>query len=720
MSKQNFDSPFESPTLVQLLTNRASLQRDERAFTFLPDVASEDLCITFGELEKRARAIGAWLQHEGAAGERVLLLYPSGLDYIAAFFGCMCAGAIAVPVYPPRLNRPMPDLEAICVDAQPALALTTASVLSNIERRLTHSTGLKTLRWIAIEEVPTGLEDDWREPPVNVDGVAFLQYTSGSTGARRGTKVSHRNIMHNLALIRYGFELGPDGIGAFWLPMHHDMGLIGAILEPFFIGRPSILMSPASFLQRPVKWLEAITRFKATITGAPNFAFDFCINRIAPEDRSALDLSSLKVVFCGAEPIRNETLERFAQAFEQSGFRREMYYPCYGLAEATLLVSGAVGAGAPVVQHVRQSALTQNKVLPSSAGESDSRTFIGCGKTFPGQKIIIVHPERLVQLPSDEIGEIWVSGPSVTQGYWNCPEETERIFHAYLADSGEGPFLRTGDLGFLRDGELFVTGRFKDLIIINGRNYYPHDIERTVGYSHPSLRLDACAAFSVEAQGSERLVIVQEVSRGHLKTLSVPDVVEAIRQAVTEEYDLSLDALVLIKPGTIPKTSSGKIQRGSCRSAFMNDGLQKIGEWSSVVNVESTQVTLAADQRDNNSNLAQEHPFRTAAEIETWLIRRIANRLGLPESAVEREKPFSHYGINSVEAVSIAGDLATWLDATVSPTLAWDYPCIKLLAAHLAIEDKSVTDVHSTYTSPPIDDNAVAIIGMGCRFPGAS
>jgi acyl-CoA synthetase (AMP-forming)/AMP-acid ligase II/7-keto-8-aminopelargonate synthetase-like enzyme/acyl carrier protein len=563
-------------TLVDLLRWRASRQPKRRAYTFLADGETEDSSANHEELDQQARAIAARLQNLGVAGgERALLFYPPGLEYVAAFLGCLYAGVVAVPAYPPRLNRPISRLRAMAADSKATVALTTTHILSNLERRLAHAPEMKSLRWLATDdgEDPEG---EWRRPEVGGDTLALLQYTSGSTVAPKGVMVTHSNLLHNLATIYHGLGYTPDSQMVSWLPPYHDMGLIGGVLEPLYGGFPAALMPPVSFLQRPLGWLRTISRLGADTGGGPNFAFDLCCSKVTPEERATLDLSSWTVAFSGAEPIRQETLERFATTFAPCGFRWEAFYPTYGLAEATLIVSGGSNMAPPVVLSVEGAELERNRVVVVPAGDKSNRALVGCGRALADQKIVVVNPESLTRCSTDRVGEIWVAGPSVAQGYWGRPEETKYAFRAYLADTGEGPFLRTGDLGFLRHGELFVTGRLKDLIIIRGRNHYPQDIEQTVEQSHVALRPDGCAAFSVETDEGEQLVIVQELERRFIRSVDVDEVVAFIRRAVAEHHELQAHAVVLIRTGSIPKTSSGKIQRQATRAAYLDGTLAAV------------------------------------------------------------------------------------------------------------------------------------------------
>lgn len=567
-------------TLVDLLGYRAQSHTEVTAYTFLQD-GEEAGRLTYKELDLKARAIAALLQSLDTTVSSALLLYPPGLDFIAAFFGCLYAGVVAVPAYPPRRNQNMSRLQAIVASSQATVALTTTSLLDNIvEGCFGQNPELAELRWIATDNIASGLAEVWQEPDLCESTLAFLQYTSGSTGTPKGVMVSHGNLLHNSALIHKGFGHTPNSQGVIWLPPYHDMGLIGGVLQPLYGGFPVTLMSSLDFLQKPLRWLQAISRYKATTSGGPNFAYDLCVRKIKPEQLASLDLSSWEVAFTGAEPVRAQTLDRFAATFEPCGFRREAFYPCYGMAETTLIVSGGLKTDLPIVRQVDGVALEQNQVRRPGKAREGNRELVGCGQSCLDVKIIIVDAESLTACPDDRVGEIWVSAPSVAQGYWNRPEETKQTFHAYLADTGEGPFLRTGDLGFLQDGELFITGRIKDVIIIRGQNHYPQDIELTVEKSHPALRPGCGAAFAVEVKGEERVVVVQEVERSYLRKLDVKEVVGNINQSVAAGHALQVYATVLVKTGSIPKTSSGKIQRHACRSGFLAGSLNVVEDWS--------------------------------------------------------------------------------------------------------------------------------------------
>ncbi len=589
-------------SLVDLLGERAQSQPDQIAYIFLLDGETESQSFTYSELDAKARAIAAHLQ--SIPGERALLLYPSGLEFISAFFGCLYAGVVAVPVYPPRRNQKLSRLLNIVNDAQACIALTTTSILADLEQRWASDGELAQLKLVATDTIvanPLGalsvgeLNSPRVAPqdlvPLSVTGssLAFLQYTSGSTGRPKGVMVSHGNIIHNQQIIHQGFGHSKQSIGVSWLPLFHDMGLILNVVQPMYLGFPSILMPPVAFLQKPIRWLKAISNYRATTSGAPNFAYDLCVKKIQPEDFANLDLSSWDVAFNGAEPVRADTLNKFGQKFANCGFNYRAFYPCYGMAETTLFATGGHKNHLPVIQGVLAGELEENSVVESDISSPESRRLVGVGRPYLNTTVIIVNPESLTPCEPGKVGEIWVRGGSVTSGYWNRPQATQETFQASLKDTEDGPFLRTGDLGFFSKGELFVTGRLKDLIIIRGRNYYPQDIELTVEKSHPALRSNCGAAFSHQVEGSERLVVVQEVERTYLRKLNIDEVTEAIHQAVSSEHELVIDTIVLLKPGRIPKTSSGKIQRSVCRKQFLDGSLQNIVLTKSVQKVQ-TQV----------------------------------------------------------------------------------------------------------------------------------
>ena len=579
-----------APTIVDLLQQRAAYRPHDRAFTFLVDGENEELNISYSELDRKARAVGGWLIANGMVGKRVLLLYPSGLDFIAAFMGCLYGGAVAVPAYPPRKNRSVERIEGIASDADAAVALSTRDVVDRFEALKTGAPSLQNLVWQVTAELEPHWADRWERPRIDGDTLAFLQYTSGSTGIPKGVMLTHENLLHNSLRIMQAFELTRSQASVFWLPSFHDMGLIGGILVPLYGGKFNVLMSPVAFLQKPLRWLQAISKYRATISGGPNFAYELCVRKTTPEQRAALDLSSWSLAFNGAEPVRAETIDAFSEAFAVSGFRRQAFYPCYGLAESTLMVTGGMKFEEPVVRAFDAASIETGTAVPRPANAAGARRMVGSGRELDGQDVLIVEPHTCEPLPPGRVGEIWVSGPSVARGYWNRSEESQATFGAMLAQPepaaaggavakwrpNAGPYLRTGDLGFFDNGELFVAGRLKDLIIVRGRNHYPQDIEHDVEEACSIVRPGSVAAFSVEHEGRERVVVVAELERGKRERAELAAAFEAIRSRLAKEHEVAVEGIVLVRPNSVPKTSSGKIQRRACKRQFLDGTLEVI------------------------------------------------------------------------------------------------------------------------------------------------
>ena len=685
---------FGPPTLVDLLRHRACHQPDEIAFGYLKDGETELIEWTYDTLDRKARAIAAWFQEHDMAGEKALLLFPPGLDFIAAFFGCLYAGVTAVPVYPPRRNRSLLRIQSIAQDCCARAALTTDSVLELVNELIGETPFLKSLNWFTTDSMGEGMEQKWEMPDVHADTLAFLQYTSGSTGAPKGVVLNHANLLHNSALIAYAFEHTRNGLGVFWLPSYHDMGLIGGVLQPIYAARPNILMSPMAFLQRPFRWLSAISRFSATTSGGPNFAYDYCIRKIKPNELEQLDLSSWEVAFNGAEPVRADTIDAFCEKFGPCGFRREAFYPCFGLAESTLIVTGGFVREKPIVRSFDGDMLGKRKAVKVEHNAPNARTLVGSGQCLTDETVLIVNPDTKMTCKQDEIGEIWVKSPSVAQGYLNKPEITKEIFQAETADTHDSPFMRTGDLGFLDNGELFVSGRLKDLIILHGVNIYPQDVESTSAHSHPEL-CDEAALFIANENGKERLVLLQEVERRH----DSPDeeLFAAIRKAISNEHELPIDVIILMKQRGIPKTSSGKIQRHACRQEYLDGTLAELNRWDAAVDglgaVESASAKPKKVTKDHADDAWSEgaettesattpavskpaiKPIATkplvpkqeeiAAQVDASDTKRVAEIVLMQVKAIARERaeyltletPITEIGLDSLERMEILASL---------------------------------------------------------------
>jgi acyl-CoA synthetase (AMP-forming)/AMP-acid ligase II/acyl carrier protein len=644
-------------TLVDVLRWRSAVDPERIAYTFLKDGRSAEGNMSFAELDQRARAIAVMLTELGLQGERALLLLPSGLEYITAFFGCLYAGVIAVPAYPvqaARMNREQSWFQALIEDASPRAAFVSPEFSRPGAEEVPGNPKMAAMHWLSAQNIDDGLADGWKRSAC-INPIAFLQYTSGSTSAPKGVMVSQQNLLHNQQVIQTACGHTQDSTVVSWLPLYHDMGLIGTVLQPVFIGSRSVLMSPARFLQEPACWLHAISRYRAHSSSGPNFAYDLCSHRVSAEQKQNLDLSSWKIAVNGAEPVRYESMERFAGSFAACGFKKEAFRPCYGLAESTLMVTGARTEELPLVRKVSTAGLECNEVREPEDNES-ARVLVGCGSSLHGQIVKIVDPGLCKELPEGSIGEVWVAGPSVTHGYWGCPEETERTFHAYTLPAGKGPFLRTGDLGFLEQGQLFLTGRLKDLIIIHGRNLYPQDIEITVQRSHPGLRPGCGAAFTLEIGGEEVLVVVNEVDR-HLPG-PAEELIPVIRKAIGLEFGVQAYAVVLIKTGTIPKTTSGKIKRRECRSLFMAGTME-------VVAISAQPPTL--EREGDEGPLTRDSILHMRSDlrhemVESCLRAKTARILKVPQEAIDPAQSLVALGLDSLKAVELSDSLGDGLE----------------------------------------------------------
>ncbi len=552
-----------------VLQEAAEIRPNQPVYTFTTNYGHNASTIKYAELHEQARAIGYALYRKGYQGQRVLLLYAPGLEYIAAFWGCLYAGVIAVPVYPPAINRPMDRIEAIIEDAQPIAAMTTNAFLGLLSQHFTQNPRFQHIECVSTDTIP--LLDPtvaWQTANVCSEDIAFLQYTSGSTAKPKGVIITHHNLLCNEQIIYEAFDHSPNTIAAGWLPFYHDMGLIGNILQPLFLGGHCILTSPFDFLKQPAYWLKMISDYQATSSGGPNFAYELCIRKVRPEQMETLDLSSWRVAFNGAETIRSSTIKRFTEKFAACGFRPEAFYPCYGLAEATLFVTGCHVDQKPKHCLVDKSELQQNRVRIVSEGTEGAQELVGSGRVWGDTQVNIVNPVTTKLCAGNEIGEIWVSGDSITGGYWQQDLLTKQTFQAKIENNEQDTFLRTGDLGFIHDGELFVTGRIKDLIIIDGCNHYPQDIEYTIEKSHPMLKEGGVAAFSVDVADQECVVVIARIR--DKSVLASQELTSSIKKVVSDVHQIRLHDVVLLTQGNIAKTSSGKTQRYLCREMYLS------------------------------------------------------------------------------------------------------------------------------------------------------
>ncbi|HKH46431.1 MAG TPA: amino acid adenylation domain-containing protein, partial [Thermoanaerobaculia bacterium] len=671
---------FSPHFLAEVLRQRAEEAPRALAYTFLSDGERQEQEVTWGQLDRQARAVAALLQDMVAAGDRALLLYPPGLEFIAAFLGCFYAGVVAVPAYPPRPGRAGALLGAVVRDARPSVVLTLRGLAAQAGLFGAEVPQLREACWRVTSPLTDDLADAWREPVLRPEDLAFLQYTSGSTSAPKGVMVSHANLLHNEEMIRRAFAQDESSVIVGWLPPYHDMGLIGNVLQPLYVGARCVLMSPMAFLQRPVRWLEAISRYRGTTSGGPNFAYELCLRKVPQPEQAGLDLGSWRVAFNGAEPVRAETLERFAGAFAPAGFRREALYPCYGLAEATLLVSGPGAGIAPAVASLDAAALEGGRRVLSQGGGRPARRLVSCGHPWAGQEIVIADPETCLPCAADQVGEIWIAGPSVAQGYWDRPDATRETFESRLADGSPGRYLRTGDLGVLADGALFVTGRLKDLIILRGRNLYPQDVELAAEASHPALRPGCGAAFPVEVEGEERLVVVLELERREQGRVDAAEVLAAVRGALAATYEVQPHDLVLVGVGAVPKTTSGKVRRRPCRESYLAGTLPVIVSETAAGSAAESPQGVASLTREELLALPEEKRRPVLAAHLREVLRRLTGIAPPPGEPGEPAASLASLGLDSLSAVELRNALDSGIGASLPLADLFQVPGLSALA----------------------------------------
>ncbi len=699
--------PIEK-TLIEIFEAHLKRSPNKILYRFLANGDEESDSRTYQELYNRAQIIASHILEYVNQGDRVLLLFPSGLDFTDAFFGCLLAGVIAVPAFPPQGKRRIGRLEKIVSDCNASLVLTKEGIYEKTKTWFDSE-----LDWLKTDIIGNHIER--KLPVISSDTIAFLQYTSGSTGNPKGVIVDHSNIIHNSELFKKCFQTDAKSVGVSWLPIYHDMGLIGNVIQAFYVGFELIIMPPVAFVQKPVRWLKAFSKYRGTISCGPNFAYDLCTNQIRNEDLEGIDLSSWRVAINGSEPIRPDTFEKFALRFEKYGIQKKTLFPGYGLAEVTLTVSGCKFDGFPVTLELEKKSFKNKeiKVLTSSQSQNDTIRLMGNGPVIDGLIVKIVDPKTKKVCDKNQIGEVWISGASVAKGYWEKEETTKEIFHAFPKDTKgvenkeEGPFLRTGDMGFLYDGELYISGRLKEMIIFNGVNYYPQDLERTVQYSHSDLQNNAGVVFCTNIDEQEKLIVVQEIKRTSIRTYNRESLVQSICQSILEEHELPVYSIILISPGRVSKTSSGKIQRLATKLAYESDTLDGvIDSWKRGVVLEGEHMPISEQMLYKNSNY-----------LITWLQERISEELKLTPSQIQIHKPFAELGMTSLQGIRLSGLLSEYLDRDISPTLIYSYSTITDLVTYLLEEEKSVLETHEQKDF--LKNEPIAIISMACRFPGA-
>ncbi len=633
--------------LVELVQLRVRQNPDKVAFTLLNNKGEEEDSLTYRQLDIYAQKIAQLLVKKQMTGERTLLLYPTSMEFITAFLGCLYAKAIAVTAYPPRANRSIHRIQGIATSSRAKMILTTESILSKLQNRFKLPTELANLQMVATSHNESITDFNFQFTSIEKNQIAYLQYTSGSTGTPKGVMISHENLLATLEDMDRSWQHNEHSVMVTWLPIFHDMGLIYGLLQPIYNDFPCYVMSPMTFSKKPLIWLEAISKYKGTHSAAPNFAYNHCLEKITLEKREQLDLSHWRVAVNAAEPIQYNTVEDFSKAFKISGFQRKTFCPGFGLAEATLKASSAIVNAPLVFAHLNGEALTNNQVIEIDKDNPNVRHIANCGQSAIGSKIVIVHTESFTPCQENEVGEIWMSGASIAHGYWERPNATTETFEAYLSN-GDGPFMRTGDLGFLSGGDLYITGRAKDLIIIRGRNHYPQDIEWTVEKAHPSLSIGSGVAFSIDKGEQEQLVVLQEVKRTALRSLNPNEVIAAIRQAIRLEHELEAHAIVLLKPMRVLKTSSGKLQRKACKKMFLENKLDPVG-----IDILQQSFTTPPSASSPKTNKIHE----PLSKIETIVRNQLAKQLQCDTNEINLLQPVNEMGLDSLSLVEWIGRL---------------------------------------------------------------
>lgn len=672
--------------LVEMAATRAQLKGEQELTAFLGDDGSREGTLTFAGLDRAARNIAAGLTAKGLARKNLMLLYTPGIDYIKAFFGCLYAGSVPVPAYPPMGARDIDRLKRVVLDCDAAAILSSSMLLPMIEAWVANPTN-----GLNIKCVPTDLaanEDAIGFRPADVDPseVAFLQYTSGSTGHPKGVMVSHHNLLENFKQIVWTFAhsadldaIAPEYKTVIWLPPFHDMGLIGGVLTPVFVGTRVTLMSPLTFLKNPFVWLKTITDEKAKVSGGPNFSYQYCVRKVSDEQMAQLDLSSWQVAFNGAEPILMDALHAFTDKFRSAGFDPRAFLPCYGLAEATLFVAGSPAMrGARVIEADLQQ-LARGEVNPAEpATSADTATLVSSGVIAEGAEVRIVDPNTHVACHDGKVGEIWVNSPAVAQGYWNKPSFSDSVFRARIKGDDDKTWMRTGDMGMMWDNELFVTGRIKELIIVAGRNHYPQDIEVSLQASNPLFRKGCGAAFSVVDHGKEQLVVMQEVSGNGMQPQDFHQLALQGARAIATRHGISPKALLFIQAGTLPKTSSGKIQRAEAKKIYEAGNFTTLYTWDNAAN----QIVAPRETSEQAQRPFTDWQSELYIQMQTW----VSDKLNVDAHHVDLDVTFSELGVDSIEAIDLVDRLQDTIQRTIPATELLRYPTVKALIEHFASE----------------------------------
>lgn len=654
----------DSISIANLLQDRAEKYPDKKIFTFLKEGEIEAESLTYQQLLSKSQQLASLLIRKNLSGKVVVLLYPQGLEFIIALFACFYAKIIAVPTYPPTRNK-LKRLQSILNNSDAKLILSNQKVFNKSTK---FSSQLIELQWLLTDNLPITTSVDF--PKVESNDIAFLQYTSGSTGQPKGVMISHQNIITNSAFLKEAFELSDQDICVSWLPLFHDMGLIDGVIQPIYSNYAIYLMNPTDFVQKPIRWLGALSKFKATRTGGPNFAYDLCVEKISEEDLNKLDLSSVNCLYNGSEPVSSVTLNKFMDKFKETGLKETVFYPCYGMAEATLQVTGIAKRKTPTILRVAKKQLKKNLLIIED-NPTESISLVSCGYPRLDTQIRIVNPTSKQLAKTIEIGEIWVKGKSISEGYWNNSAITAENFLQTIKDTQETGFYRTGDLGFFYQEELFITGRIKELIIIRGQNYYPQDIERILQDAHPALQNGGTVAFST-IEEKEQLIIVQEIKRTFIRELKEVEVFNAIKNKIATFLEVSVDAIFLVTPFSLPKTTSGKLMRKQCQKDYLTGKLSPISSWE-------------MPKQNPIANITEEisKPTDKQEDFSSFLTHLFAKKSGLPVTQISPNTSFLDIGIDSIYAVDMTVEIEKKLGLKVTATIFWELKTIESIAKFL-------------------------------------
>lgn len=612
---------IDNETFNSIVISNSKKNPLKTAYIELNSFGDQVALITYQQLINNVTKISEKLEKRYEKGDRCIIAMSSGINFISAFLGCLFSGIIAVPCIYPKRKKANSRFWSIISNSEANGIITESNSTKLLSEVLASSGASRNPEILDFNLLLKGEAKETCKSDISESDIAFLQYTSGSVGNPKGIKVTQKNLLNNSEVIRQSFNHTKDLVTVSWLPPFHDMGLIGSMLQPLYVGGTCVILQPSDFIKKPDLWFKAISKYKGTTAGCPNFALDYCVEKIVDVDINTMDLSSLKVLFCGSENVRKNSLENFATKFSKLNFTPEMFLPCYGMAEATLMISG-----------IGQAELPNYYTMNNHETKSKALIYTSCGRPWNNTEIIIVDPETRLELNEQEIGEIWVKSDSVCDGYWHS--ESDLSFNSYTSDSINGPFLRTGDLGFLHQKELFITGRLKELIIIRGRNFFPADIENMVDNCDFALQPNGCAAFTIDDNKEEKLVIVQELKRTFIDNIDYDEIYRSILALVSDRFDITVSSIILTTPLAIPRTTSGKIQRLKCKEMYSENELKVISSWE-----------LVHDPYLNNDICGD--------DIKQWMINWIAAKLNLDKDQIDPEESIMSQGLDSIGAVEL-------------------------------------------------------------------